>query len=65
MAAVAPVEEYPQEIDEQLTSFDSSVNAVKTMLEKLISISRNDQMQKVRLVDLTANNVHRISSSKA
>uniref|UniRef100_A0A3Q2FHJ9 Nuclear nucleic acid-binding protein C1D n=1 Tax=Cyprinodon variegatus TaxID=28743 RepID=A0A3Q2FHJ9_CYPVA len=44
-------EEYPQEIDEQLTSFDSSVNAVKTMLEKLISISRNDQMQKLDPLD--------------
>lgn len=50
MAAGAVTEDYPQEIDEQLTTFDSSVNAVKTMLEKLMSMSRNDLMQKVTLV---------------
>ncbi|XP_005815134.1 nuclear nucleic acid-binding protein C1D [Xiphophorus maculatus] len=47
MAAGAVTEDYPQEIDEQLTTFDSSVNAVKTMLEKLMSMSRNDVMQKL------------------
>uniref|UniRef100_A0A3B3U2G6 Nuclear nucleic acid-binding protein C1D n=1 Tax=Poecilia latipinna TaxID=48699 RepID=A0A3B3U2G6_9TELE len=47
MAEGAATEDYPQEIDEQLTTFDSSVNAVKTMLEKLMSMSRNDLMQKL------------------
>lgn len=40
-------EDYPQEIDEQLTSFDSSVSSVKTMLDKLMSMNRNDLQQKV------------------
>uniref|UniRef100_A0A3P9MUG7 Nuclear nucleic acid-binding protein C1D n=1 Tax=Poecilia reticulata TaxID=8081 RepID=A0A3P9MUG7_POERE len=47
MAEGATTEDYPQEIDEQLTTFDSSVNAVKTMLEKLMSMSRNDLLQKL------------------
>uniref|UniRef100_A0A3Q2PAA4 Nuclear nucleic acid-binding protein C1D n=1 Tax=Fundulus heteroclitus TaxID=8078 RepID=A0A3Q2PAA4_FUNHE len=51
MAAGAPVEEYPQEIDEQLTTFDSSANAVKAMLEKLMSLSRNDLVQKLDPLD--------------
>lgn len=51
MAAGATTEDYPQEIDEQLTTFDSSVNAVKTMLEKLMSMSRNDLMQKLDPLD--------------
>nr|XP_015800505.2 nuclear nucleic acid-binding protein C1D isoform X1 [Nothobranchius furzeri] len=45
------LEEYPYEIDEQLTTFDSSVNAVKTMLEKLMSMSRNDQLEKLDPLD--------------
>ncbi|KAM4729635.1 nuclear nucleic acid-binding protein C1D isoform 1-T2 [Anableps anableps] len=51
MAAGATTEDYPQEIDEQLTTFNSSVNAVKTMLEKLMSMSRNDLMQKLDPLD--------------
>lgn len=47
MAAEHRNEDYPEEIDEQLTSFDSSVSSVKTMLEKLMSIPRNEQPQKV------------------
>ncbi|XP_037544201.1 nuclear nucleic acid-binding protein C1D [Nematolebias whitei] len=47
MAAQSSVEDYPHEIDEQLTAFDSSVNSVKTMLEKLMSMSRNDLLQKL------------------
>uniref|UniRef100_A0A8C6W006 Nuclear nucleic acid-binding protein C1D n=1 Tax=Nothobranchius furzeri TaxID=105023 RepID=A0A8C6W006_NOTFU len=45
------LEDYPYEIDEQLTTFDSSVNAVKTMLEKLMSMSRNDQLEKLDPLD--------------
>ncbi|KAK5604651.1 DNA-binding protein c1d [Crenichthys baileyi] len=47
----ATTEEYPQEIDEQLTTFNSSANAVKAMLEKLMSMSRNDLMQKLDPLD--------------
>lgn len=47
MAADGTNEDYPHEIDEQLTSFDSSVTAVKTMLEKLMSMPRNELLQKV------------------
>lgn len=47
MAAEHRNEDYPEEIDDQLTSFDSSVSSVKTMLEKLMSIPRNEQPQKV------------------
>lgn len=50
MAGESNLEDYPHEIDEQLTTFDSSVNAVKTMLEKLMSMSRNDLLQKVKLL---------------
>ncbi|XP_060943331.1 nuclear nucleic acid-binding protein C1D [Limanda limanda] len=35
-------EDYPQEIDEQLTSFDSSTTSVKTMLEQLMSMNKGD-----------------------
>ncbi|XP_017284148.1 nuclear nucleic acid-binding protein C1D [Kryptolebias marmoratus] len=47
MAAESAAEDYPHEIDEQLTSFDSSVTAVNSMLEKLLSMSRNDLLQKL------------------
>lgn len=47
MAAEHRNEDYPEEIDDQLTSFDSSVSSVKTMLEKLMSIPKNVQPQKV------------------
>lgn len=47
MAAARGNEDYPEEIDDQLASFDSSVSSVKTMLEKLMSIPRNEQPQKV------------------
>ena len=50
MATESIIEDYPQEIDEQLTSFDSSVTAVKTMLEKLMSMSRSEQLQKVHVM---------------
>lgn len=47
MAADMRNEDYPTEIDEQLTGFDSSATAVKTMLDKLISMPRNELLQKV------------------
>lgn len=43
-------EDYPHEIDEQLTCFDSSVTSVKTILEQLMSMPRNDLLQKVGLI---------------
>lgn len=47
MAVARGGEDYPEEIDDQLTNFDASVSSVKTMLEKLMSIPRNEQPQKV------------------
>ncbi|KAM9364109.1 nuclear nucleic acid-binding protein C1D [Pholidichthys leucotaenia] len=43
--------DYPHEIDEQLAGFDSSVTSVKTMLEKLMSMNRNDLLQKLDPLD--------------
>lgn len=57
MAADARNEDYPYEIDEQLTSFDSSVSSVKTMVETLISMPRNDLLQKV-ITDLNVRIRH-------
>ncbi|XP_026164248.1 nuclear nucleic acid-binding protein C1D [Mastacembelus armatus] len=51
MAAGTRTEDYPHEIDEQLTTFDTSVSSVKTMLEKMMSMSRNDLMQKLDPLD--------------
>ncbi|XP_070772402.1 nuclear nucleic acid-binding protein C1D [Enoplosus armatus] len=51
MAADIRTEDYPHEIDEQLTGFDSSVSSVKTMLEKLMSMPRNDLLQKLDPLD--------------
>lgn len=51
MAAECSGEDHPVEIDEQLTGFDSSVSAVKAMLDKLISMPRNDQLQKLEPLD--------------
>ncbi|XP_068183731.1 nuclear nucleic acid-binding protein C1D [Antennarius striatus] len=47
MAADGNTEDYPYEIDEQLTGFDSSVSTVKAMLEQLISMPRNELQQKL------------------
>lgn len=47
MAGDMKTEDYPHEIDEQLTGFDSSVSEIKTMLEKLMAMPRNDLLQKV------------------
>ncbi|CAG00289.1 unnamed protein product, partial [Tetraodon nigroviridis] len=51
MAVARANEDYPEEIDDQLTNFDSSVSSVKTMLEKLMSIPRNEQPQKLDPLD--------------
>lgn len=51
MAGDARNEDYPYEIDEQLTGFDSSVSTVKSMLETLISMPRNDLLQKLNPLD--------------
>ncbi|XP_026212762.1 nuclear nucleic acid-binding protein C1D [Anabas testudineus] len=51
MAADNKAEDYPHEIDEQLTAFDSSVSSVKTMFEKLMSMPRNDLLQKLDPLD--------------
>ncbi len=49
MAAGSRTEDYPYEIDEQLSGFDSSVSSVKTMLEKLMAMPRNELLQTVSL----------------
>lgn len=51
MAGDANNEDYPYEIDDQLTAFDSSVSTVKCMLETLISMPRNDLTQKLDPLD--------------
>ncbi|XP_069568374.1 nuclear nucleic acid-binding protein C1D [Brachyistius frenatus] len=45
------MEDYPHEIDEQLAGFDSSVNSVKTMLDKLMSMPRKEPQQKLDPLD--------------
>ncbi|KAJ0005204.1 hypothetical protein NQD34_011418 [Periophthalmus magnuspinnatus] len=51
MAENASNEDYPHEIDEQLTGFDSAVSSVKNMLDTLISMPRNDLLQKLDPLD--------------
>ncbi|XP_041803857.1 nuclear nucleic acid-binding protein C1D [Chelmon rostratus] len=51
MAADSRIEDYPHEIDEQLSGFESSVSSVKTMLEKLMSMPRNELLQKLDPLD--------------
>lgn len=51
MAEEVRNEDYPYEIDEQLTGFDSSVSTVKSMLETLMSMPRNDLLQKLDPLD--------------
>ncbi|XP_054654878.1 nuclear nucleic acid-binding protein C1D [Dunckerocampus dactyliophorus] len=51
MAADGKTDDYPYEIDEQLKGFDSSVSTVKTMLDKLMSVPRSDQLQKLDPLD--------------
>ncbi|XP_073338123.1 nuclear nucleic acid-binding protein C1D [Pagrus major] len=51
MAADSRTEDYPHEIDEQLTGFDSSVSSVKSMLDKLMAMPRNELLQKLDPLD--------------
>ncbi|XP_034538387.1 nuclear nucleic acid-binding protein C1D [Notolabrus celidotus] len=51
MAGEIGAEDYPHEIDEQLTGFNSSVSSVQTMLEKLMSMPRNELLQKLDPLD--------------
>lgn len=44
-------DDYPYEIDDQLSGFDSSVSSVKTMLEKLMSMPRKELLQKLDPLD--------------
>ncbi|KAM9804403.1 nuclear nucleic acid-binding protein C1D [Neosynchiropus ocellatus] len=48
---MAASEDYPHEIDDQLKAFDSSVSSVKTMLEKMISLPKNDVVEKLDSLD--------------
>lgn len=47
MAEDIPVEDYPTEIVEQLTGFESSVGAVNNMVQTVISMPRNELVQRV------------------
>ncbi|XP_010866260.2 nuclear nucleic acid-binding protein C1D isoform X2 [Esox lucius] len=47
MADDITVEDYPTEIEEQLTGFESSVGAVNNMVETIISMPRNELAQKL------------------
>lgn len=47
MAEDVPCEDYPTEIDEYLTGFDTSLGSVNDVVQKLLTIGRSDQ--KVRL----------------
>ncbi|AWP14513.1 putative nuclear nucleic acid-binding protein C1D isoform 3 [Scophthalmus maximus] len=51
MSADMRTEDYPEEIDEQLTGFDSSVSSIKTMLEQLMAMPRNDLLQQLDPLD--------------
>ncbi|KAL6102233.1 c1d [Pungitius sinensis] len=51
MAAEMKTEDFPHEIEEQLTGFDSSVSSVKAMLDKLMSVPRSDLLQKLDPLD--------------
>ncbi|TNN28919.1 Nuclear nucleic acid-binding protein C1D [Liparis tanakae] len=45
MAEESKPEDYPQEIDEQLASFGSSVSSVRTMLQQLMAMPRNELLK--------------------
>ncbi|XP_045075436.1 nuclear nucleic acid-binding protein C1D-like, partial [Coregonus clupeaformis] len=51
MAEDIPVEDYPTEIEEQLTGFEqgrcSSVDAVNNMVQTIISMPRNELVQRL------------------
>lgn len=41
------MEDYPTEIEEQLTGFESSVGTVNNMVQTILSMPRNELVQKV------------------
>ncbi|XP_055724059.1 nuclear nucleic acid-binding protein C1D-like [Salvelinus fontinalis] len=47
MAEDIPVEDYPTEIKEQLTGFESSVGGVNNMVQTILSMPRNELVQKL------------------
>lgn len=47
MAEDTPAEDYPTEIEEQLTGFESSVASVNSMVQTVLSMPRNELMQKL------------------
>ncbi|KAM9411329.1 nuclear nucleic acid-binding protein C1D-like isoform 1-T1 [Salvelinus alpinus] len=47
MAEDIPVEDYPTEIEEQLTGFESSVGAVNNMVQTVIAMPRNELVQRL------------------
>lgn len=51
MAGDTRRDDYPHEIDEQLSGFNSSVSATQTMLEKFLKMPRNDLLQKLDPLD--------------
>ncbi|XP_077438262.1 nuclear nucleic acid-binding protein C1D [Vanacampus margaritifer] len=51
MAADDKIDDYPYEIDEQLKGFELSVSTVKTMLNTLIAMPRNELEQKLGPLD--------------
>uniref|UniRef100_A0A8C5A3R0 Nuclear nucleic acid-binding protein C1D n=1 Tax=Gadus morhua TaxID=8049 RepID=A0A8C5A3R0_GADMO len=47
----AEAEGYPAEIQEQLTGFESSVGVINSMLQTMVSMPRNDLLQKLDPLD--------------
>lgn len=43
MAEDIPVEDYPTEIEEYLTGFDTSLGSVNDVVKKLMASSKNEQ----------------------
>lgn len=49
MAEDIQAEDYPTEIEEQLTGFESSVSSVDSMVQTTLSMPRNELLQKVKI----------------
>lgn len=47
MAGVGINEDYPAEIHEYLSTFENSIGAVNEMLKTMVSVSRNELLQKL------------------
>ncbi|CAL9687855.1 unnamed protein product [Knipowitschia caucasica] len=47
----ASSEDYPHEIDDQLTGFDAASSSVQSVVDTLISMPRNDLLQKLDPLD--------------